>query len=349
MDAQRQHGYIALMAILIIGAAATAIGLTLLSTGADSARVGTVEQQGKQARSLAIACGEEAMQQLHDNIAFTATNSSMSLGQGNCTYSVGVSGPTARVISASGTVGTTTRKIQAPVTINASTITAATWLDVNDRYASVAHVQSASLTNDTGTTTLVQVFTNNVASGNLIVAAASWDSTSTTTMSCTDSRGNTYSNVNVWNDTTNTQTLGICYAIGGSSGADTVTVTLGAGASFRRMVISEYSGVAATSPVDVSASAPAAAATTTTDATTSGAVTTTLDGDLIYGAVMDTTGSATTIQGTGFQPRGYTNTKDILVEDRQQTAAGSIAATFTIGTAGNRYIAAIVAFKAARQ
>jgi hypothetical protein len=280
MDAQRQHGYIALMAILIIGAAATAIGLTLLSTGADSARVGTVEQQGKQARSLAIACGEEAMQQLHDNIAFTATNSSMSLGQGNCTYSVGVSGPT---------------------------------------------------------------------SGNLIVAAASWDSTSTTTMSCTDSRGNTYSNVNVWNDTTNTQTLGICYAIGGSSGADTVTVTLGAGASFRRMVISEYSGVAATSPVDVSASAPAAAATTTTDATTSGAVTTTLDGDLIYGAVMDTTGSATTIQGTGFQPRGYTNTKDILVEDRQQTAAGSIAATFTIGTAGNRYIAAIVAFKAARQ
>lgn len=344
-----QGGYVALMAVLIIGAVATAIGLTLLSTGTDSVRLGLTEQQSKQARALALACAEEAMQQIHDNVAFTATNTSVSLGQGSCTYSVGVSGTTLRTVSATGTVGAVIRKIQASVTVGASTITAPNWKDVDDRYSTVSYVQGANYTSDSGSASLVQAFPTNVTAGNFIVAAASWDSATTTVMSCSDNRGNSYTVVNVWNYVGDGQTLAICYAPNVAAGATTVTAALGGGAAFRRMVISEYSGVATSNPVDVYTGVTGSSSVTTTDGVTSGSVTTTLNGDLIFGAVMDTTGSTGITPGTGFLGRGYANTKDLVVEDKQLPTAGSAAATFTFSTASQRYNAAIVAFKAARQ
>jgi len=53
-----ERGYVALMAVLIVGAAATAIGLTLLTTAMDQGRAALVTQQSAQARDLADACGE---------------------------------------------------------------------------------------------------------------------------------------------------------------------------------------------------------------------------------------------------------------------------------------------------
>src|SRR4051812_20363149 len=114
-----QSGYIALLAVLIAGAAATAISLMLLTAGTDSQRSALVEQQSKQARSLAVACTEEALQLIHDNIAFAGTNS-LSLGQGTCSYTVSVTAPTIRSLTISGTVGNVIRKVQAYVTIKST-------------------------------------------------------------------------------------------------------------------------------------------------------------------------------------------------------------------------------------
>ena len=121
-----ERGYIALMAVLVVGAASLAIASALLVTATDSQRSTLVNQQSAQARSLASACGEEALQQIHDDTSFTGTNN-LSLGQGSCTYTFTNTGGNNRTITASGTVGNVVRKIQVTLTIGATTLTINTW------------------------------------------------------------------------------------------------------------------------------------------------------------------------------------------------------------------------------
>ena len=126
----RQRGYIALLAVMIVGTAATAIALALLTIGADSQRAALIEQQSKQARALAVACGEEALQQIHDNAAFSGTNN-LSLGQGTCSYTVVVTSGTVRTVTAVGTVGNVARNLQISVTIGTSSISITSWQEVS--------------------------------------------------------------------------------------------------------------------------------------------------------------------------------------------------------------------------
>jgi hypothetical protein len=127
---KKQSGYVALLAVLIVGAAATAISLVLLTRGTDSQRSALISQQSKQARVLAIACAQEALQQIHDNIAFSGTNN-LALGQGTCTYTVTVISPTTRTIVAKGTVGNVLKTIQASGIINASSISVSSWQEIS--------------------------------------------------------------------------------------------------------------------------------------------------------------------------------------------------------------------------
>ena len=124
-----ETGYVALITVLVVGAAATAIALALLLGGTDSQRSTLIEQQSAQARSLANACAEEAMQQIHDNIAYAGSNT-LTLGQGGCTYSVTVQTGTTRSITVSGTIGNVVRKIQAYATIGSTSISITSWQEV---------------------------------------------------------------------------------------------------------------------------------------------------------------------------------------------------------------------------
>lgn len=126
----RQSGYVALLAVLIVGAVATATSLVLLSTSADSQRSALVSQQSKQARALAIACGEEALQIIHDDTAFTGTDA-LVLGQGSCTYTVSSTGASSRAISVTATVGNISRKVLINATIGSSNISITSWQDIS--------------------------------------------------------------------------------------------------------------------------------------------------------------------------------------------------------------------------
>lgn len=126
----KEDGYVALLSVLVVGAIATAIGVTLLVLGADSQRETLVTQQSIQARSLADACTEEALQQLHDNASFTGTNS-LTLGQGNCNYTVTSTGSSTRTISANSTVGNVVRKVLVYVTMSSSSISITSWQEVS--------------------------------------------------------------------------------------------------------------------------------------------------------------------------------------------------------------------------
>jgi type II secretory pathway component PulK len=125
-----QSGYVALLSVLIVGAIATATGIALLVTSSDSQRSALISQQSKQARALAVACSEEALQVIFDDTVYTGTGN-VTLGQGSCSYTVTSTGSTTRTISVTGTVNNTLRKILINVTIGSSNISITSWQDVS--------------------------------------------------------------------------------------------------------------------------------------------------------------------------------------------------------------------------
>lgn len=125
-----QSGYVALMTVLIVGAIATTTALTLLVTSADGQRSALVTQQSKQARVLAIACGEEALQVMHDNTSYTGTDT-LALGQGTCSYTVSSTGVSTRSILVTATVGNISRKLQINATIELLNISITSWQEIS--------------------------------------------------------------------------------------------------------------------------------------------------------------------------------------------------------------------------
>ena len=126
---KKQDGYVALISMLVVGAACLTIALALLVDGADSQRSVLVTQQSTDARNLAKSCVDEALQQMRENISFTGTGS-LTLGVGSCSYTVANTGGDSRIIDAVGTSGNVVRKIQAHATITTSTLSISSWQEV---------------------------------------------------------------------------------------------------------------------------------------------------------------------------------------------------------------------------
>jgi hypothetical protein len=166
-------------------------------------------------------------------------------------------------------------------------------------------------------------------------------------MSCGDNAGNTYAVATTFFDTTSFRQIGICYATNITGAATTVTATFGGSSvANRRIIAHEYSGIVTPNGSAVDATAAAAAsATTATDAVTSGNGTTTVQNALVFGAVANVSATSAITAGTNFTQRNSLNGKDFATQDRTLASPGSVASTQTFGTNGNRYLAAMVAFK----
>ena len=128
---QANKGYIALITVLVVGAVGIAITLSVILLGLGSSRTSFALEQSNQAKALANACTEEALQQIHDSTPFTGTGN-LILGQGTCTYTVTNDGGQNRTIIASGTVGTTIRKVKVIINNISPTIQIASWQEVAD-------------------------------------------------------------------------------------------------------------------------------------------------------------------------------------------------------------------------
>lgn len=125
------RGYITLISILVVGAVGVAITTSLLLLGLGSSRTSFALEQSNQAKALANACAEEALQQIRDSTPFTGTGN-LTLGQGTCMYTVTSQGGQNRTITASGTVGTIVRKVEIIITKINPAITVSTWQEVAD-------------------------------------------------------------------------------------------------------------------------------------------------------------------------------------------------------------------------
>ena len=214
--------------------------------------------------------------------------------------------------------------------------------------ATPAHVQTATSSSSAGGATTLAFGSNNTA-GSLIVVATTWDASTATGITCADSKGNVYATPLKLLDTNAQQYIGVCYAPNIAAGANSVTVTYTGGTppvGFRELSIHEYSGVATTNPLDTSAST-FGSGSTGADGYTTTASTTTTNGDLIFGMMMDDAGTSATLSaGTGFNTlrANIASPGPFAAEDKVQATAGSVAATFT-STAAHTYAAYMLAFK----
>jgi len=190
-----------------------------------------------------------------------------------------------------------------------------------------------------------------VTSGNLIACAVSIKSTSITVSSLSDTQTNTYTlRGTYYLDTTNTERILGAYATNVTGPFTVVTVTLSSSlAGHKGVVCHEISGADTTSPDDGYVGNWVTSMDDTTDGVTSTAITTTANGDYIFGATYDSGGGCTTVNaGTSFTGHTLSGCQVLYSEHRIQSSAGSVAATFTSTwpVAENNFVTIIQAFKA---
>lgn len=125
-----KRGYVALMSVILMGALGIAVMVSVISQGVTSSKTELSLQQSGQARILATACIEEALQIILET-ATTSSTANLTIGAGNCTYSINK--PAASVIiNSTGNFGTLVKRIQVILSTSSPSIVLSSWQDVSD-------------------------------------------------------------------------------------------------------------------------------------------------------------------------------------------------------------------------
>lgn len=183
-------------------------------------------------------------------------------------------------------------------------------------------------------------FVSNVTAASTVVVAIGWFS-GTATLNSVTICGTSATLYN--NPTTRFSRMALAKRDNVSSGACTIT------ANFSTSVLSfvtghEVSGTDTTDSNDGTVANTQDAPGTGTDAVTSTAVTTTVNGDYIFGASFGVNVGSQINAGTGFTLREQ-DAAGFTTEDRIQASSGSIAATFTNTNASEYNISMMMALK----
>jgi chitodextrinase len=177
-------------------------------------------------------------------------------------------------------------------------------------------------------------FSSATTAGDLVIVGI-YVGPSSSISSVTDSQANVYTQIGAaLSLPTNSQSTALFYAKNIKSGSDTVTVQLTAVPQFPGLgiYIFEYNGVDTVSPLDGNSQAAGSSSTVS-----SGNLTATVSGDLVFGFCVS---DATCSRGSGFTARS--TFEGNLAEDKTLTAAGT---TSAIGTSDGAWVMQAAAFK----
>jgi len=205
----------------------------------------------------------------------------------------------------------------------------------------IVFIQANSASPQATQTPVTVTYTGAQTAGNLNVVIVSWNDSTATISSVTDSIGNTYAVAAAPVVQSATASQAIYYGkniAAAAAGANTVTVTFNVAARHPDIRIAEYSGVDPLNPLDASVGAQGNTATSD-----SGPVSTTNANDILIGA--NVVQATSTGPGTGYSSRGITVDGDIL-EDQVVSVTGSYSATATLDKV-QLWIMQMAAFRAA--
>ena len=113
---QDKFGFATLFSLLVVSAISLTIAISVIISGVGTIKSARSLETSAEARALANACAEEALQMIRDLETYSGTDTII-LGNGSCTYIVNNLGGESRSISASGISGESIRKVN--VLINA--------------------------------------------------------------------------------------------------------------------------------------------------------------------------------------------------------------------------------------
>ncbi len=224
------------------------------------------------------------------------------------------------------------------VTAAAFSLTGTVGASAATQAAGPAFVQVVAAQPQTNQTTVTVTYTKAQAAGDTNVLAIGWGDVTSNIAKVSDSSGNTYA-VAAPAVHGSEQSQAIYYAPNikaAAANANAVTVTFNTAAAYVDLRASEYSGLDATAPFDVAASATGSASTAA-----SPPVTTSYSSELIFGAG-DTSG-VFSAAGAGFTKRIITNPDSDITEDKTVSAIGSYNAT---GKQSGAWVMQVAAFKA---
>jgi len=214
-------------------------------------------------------------------------------------------------------------------------------------FGTINHVQQASNSDASGAghTSFSATFGSATTSGNTIIFGVTFCGANPT-ITATDSQGNTYTEAIRTYDSGHSQGSAIFYSTNITGGqSTTVLVQFGDGVAYLALGIHEYSGIATVTPLDGTSGTLGNGTSLS-----SGGITTTANGDLIFSAaVEDSAGSGDTLTaGSGFVRRvDLADAAAYADEDQIQSLAGTISASWTLSPPGLDWIADVAAFKAA--
>lgn len=191
----------------------------------------------------------------------------------------------------------------------------------------------------TTVSSIAATYTAAQSATDLNVVVISWEQSTGSVQSISDSSGNTYTVAVGPTAISGTASQIVYYAkniASAAAGANTVTVTFSSAVPHPDLRIAEYSGVDPNNPLDVAVGGSGTSATTS-----SGSVTTTNANDLLVGA--NVVSNSTTGPGAGYTQRLLTSHQDIL-EDMTVGATGSYSATAPQSPSG-WYVMQMAAFR----
>lgn len=125
-----KRGYIALMSVILMGALGVAVMVSVISQGITSSKTELSLQQSGQARVLATACVEEALQIILET-ATTSRTADLTLGTGSCTYTI-TKPASSVIINSTGNYGTLVKRVQVTLSTSSPSIVLSSWQDVSD-------------------------------------------------------------------------------------------------------------------------------------------------------------------------------------------------------------------------
>lgn len=124
-------GYITTMSAIIVGAISIAVIISFLSEGINSTKNSASNIYAAQARVIAQACGEEAIQRIRDNTSYTGSFN-LIFNNGTCSSTVSTTGLPNITVVAQGTSTTVTKKIKIIINQVSPKINISSWQEVAD-------------------------------------------------------------------------------------------------------------------------------------------------------------------------------------------------------------------------
>lgn len=128
---RRQAGYITLLSTLFLVAIGGVVAGSLILLGLGFSKSSFALDQSMQAKALANACAEEALEKIVESTPFSGS-STITLSNGSCSYTVTKLTGQNRTIIISGTVGTIIRKISISIDKITPNINVSSWQEVAD-------------------------------------------------------------------------------------------------------------------------------------------------------------------------------------------------------------------------